>query len=189
MSAFKPDPDPSRNAYLDRMAFPWALYADGYYKAAALLINQCETFYDRNTLIYPIVFLYRQHIELVLKEFILDGNRYRQSFMLPQAHHNLVQLWQLCMKVIRQRRLPVSSAHIRIIDKVVREFNDYDPSSEAFRYPVTKRGVRSLASVEVPLSIRGLAQTMEEFEGCLRNLDALLDADISLQREFSWEND
>jgi len=187
MPVFKPDPDPSLNAYLDRVAVPWCLYADGYYKAAALLINQCETFYDRNTLIYPIVFLYRQYIELAFKEFILDGSRYRENLSPPQTHHNLNRLWQLCAEIIRERKLPVPPAHIQMIEKVVGEFNTYDPSSEAFRYPVTKRGARSLASAEVPLSIRGLAQTMKEVEGCLRNLDALLDADTSLQREFNRE--
>lgn len=72
-SLFSPDDDSAHNAYLDRLVIPWSLYRDGYQQAAFLLIEQCETFYARNTLIYPIVFLFRHHIELCLKEFILDG--------------------------------------------------------------------------------------------------------------------
>ena len=65
---FASDPDPWHNAYLDRVPMPWCLYADGYRKAATLLVERCETFYDRNTLIYPIAFLYRQYLELALTE-------------------------------------------------------------------------------------------------------------------------
>lgn len=181
---FAVDPDPWHNAYLDRVPMPWCLYADGYLKAATLIVEQCETFYDRNTLIYPMAFLYRQYLELALKGFILDGNKViAQPSALPK-HHKLDQLWAIAKEIVQERRLPVLRADIAAIEQGIREFSKFDPTSEAFRYPVDKQGAPSAASTATSLSIRGLAQAMEELAAGLRTLDGLLGADVDLEREF-----
>jgi hypothetical protein len=184
---FASDPDPWHNAYLDRVPMPWCLYADGYRKAATLLVERCETFYDRNTLIYSIAFLYRQYVELALKDFILDGNEViAQPYLLPKDHR-LDQLWSICKKIIRERRLPMLPIDTAAIERGIREFSKFDPTSEAFRYPVDKQGAPSAVSASTSLSIRGLAQGMDELAAGLRKLDGLLGADIGLEREFRHE--
>lgn len=181
---FASDPDPWHNAYLDRVPMPWGLYADGYRKAANLLVERCETFYDRNTLIYPIAFLYRQYIELALKEFILDGNRVvAEPHPLP-THHGLDQLWGVCKEIICERRLPVSPGDLAAVERGIREFSNFDPTSDAFRYPVDKKGTPSKPLTAGSLSIRGLAATMDQVAARLRKLDGLLGADVDLEREF-----
>lgn len=163
---------------------PWCLYADGYRKAANLLVERCETFYDRNTLIYPIAFLYRQYVELALKEFILDGNKVVLTpYPLPK-HHNLDELWAVCRKIIRERRVPMSPGDLAGVQDGIQEFSKFDPTSEAFRYPMDKHGAPSTPAAAKSLSIRGLAQAMAELAARLRKLDGLIGADVDLEREF-----
>jgi hypothetical protein len=50
----------------------WDLYSIGYKMAADVLIENSGRYPD--FLIYPIVFLYRQYIELRLKQIIIQGN-------------------------------------------------------------------------------------------------------------------
>lgn len=184
---FASDPDPWHNAYLDRVPMPWCLYADGYRRAASLLVERSETFYDRNTLIYPIAFLYRQYLELTLKEFILDGNEVVvAAHPLPKSH-KLDELWELCKRILHERDLPIRKAELTAIEKGIREFSKFDPTSEAFRYPVNKRGSPSIPPATKALSIRGLAAAMDELAAYLRTLESLLGADVDLEREFRSE--
>ena len=67
---FTSDQDIFHNAYLKRACGSWYAYADGYRRAADIINKNCQTFYDRNTLVYPMIFLYRQYIELALKDII-----------------------------------------------------------------------------------------------------------------------
>lgn len=181
---FASDPDLWHNAYLDRAPMAWWLYADGYRKAANLLVKQYETFYDRNALIYPIAFSYRQYIELTLKGFILDSNEVvAKAHSLPKSH-NLDELWSLCKKIIHERNLPVRKAELTAIENGIREFSKFDPTSEAFRYPANKRGGPSISPAAVKvLSIRGLAAAMDKLAERLRNLERLLGADMALEKE------
>jgi hypothetical protein len=148
------------------------------------VVDGCKTFYDRNTLLYPIGFLYRQYVELALKEFILLGNKVvAQPYPLPKRH-DLGELWSLCKKIARERRLPMSSADLAELDGAIHELNAFDPTSENFRYPVDKRGAPSSPGRFRNLSIRGLAKAMDRLAAHLRNLDGLLGADIDLEEEF-----
>jgi hypothetical protein len=57
----------------------WCLYAAGYKRAAELLIQQVRTTYEANTLIFPIIFLYRHYVEVTLKEIIEYGVTWMRS--------------------------------------------------------------------------------------------------------------
>ncbi len=66
--------DPFRIASLSSITeHSWPIYTAGFKKAADLLVKNARTAYDRNTLIFPVLFLYRQYIELSLKEIIGDA--------------------------------------------------------------------------------------------------------------------
>lgn len=55
----------------------WLFYVEGYRIAAERLVdNVLTTQTERDTLIYPIVFLYRHYIEIQLKEIIIIGSEY-----------------------------------------------------------------------------------------------------------------
>ena len=52
----------------------WSLYARGYKQAADLLVMHIdERTRDQDTLVYPVLFLYRQYFELRLKHVTSDA--------------------------------------------------------------------------------------------------------------------
>ena len=183
---FASDPDLFHNAHLDRGFISWGLYADGYRRAAELLVKQAKTYRDRNTLIYPIVFLYRQYLELSLKDFITQGNRVEVRNPRPM-HHRLNALWDICCRIARERGLPISKGRLRIIKQHVDEFERFDPTSEAFRYPVTTKNTPSIPDHGRRLSLRGLAAAMRGFSKAFRELSSLLDADVDIYEEFAYD--
>jgi hypothetical protein len=55
----------------------WTLYAIGYRNAGDVLVERVEQ--DRgeaDALVYPIVFCYRQYLELMLKDTLMEARRY-----------------------------------------------------------------------------------------------------------------
>jgi hypothetical protein len=84
----------------------WGVYARGYKEAADLLAQEVQ---ERNALqdlvVYPAVFLYRQYLELQIKDLI------RVSYMLLDKredfplHHRLKDLWKTCLGAGANRSL------------------------------------------------------------------------------------
>ena len=81
-------PDWWNNACIGFTDSEWPLYARGYKRAADILVmhvNECAT--DQDSLVYPILFLYRQHFELRLKHLIQDACRILdEEFVVPKTH-------------------------------------------------------------------------------------------------------
>ena len=62
------------NACLNWRYDNWELYASGYNTAGDILVQHIiDTRSDRDTLVFPIVFNYRQYLELRCKEIIRVG--------------------------------------------------------------------------------------------------------------------
>lgn len=64
--------DPSRNAWLHNTS--WVVYAEGFKRAAEILIENVSNTFEKNTVIFPILALFRQYVELTLKEIISYAN-------------------------------------------------------------------------------------------------------------------
>src|SRR5262249_50330134 len=71
----------------------WAGYAEGYKLAADLLVQHVvETRSNQDLLVFPIVFLYRQALEVALKHLILQGFQLLDIDEKLPTHHRLVHL-------------------------------------------------------------------------------------------------
>src|SRR6266849_9877987 len=68
-------PDWHNNACLNVMhGYDQIGYTEGYRRGARLLVEYvAENARDQDYLVYPIIFLYRHHIELALKNIIVRG--------------------------------------------------------------------------------------------------------------------
>jgi hypothetical protein len=179
-------PNPLRDVYVHNRGDGWWLYADGYRLAADRLIADAEglTLYQRNSVIYPILFLYRQHLELMLKYIILVGQRLRSETTQPLHHHRLRDLWGECKRVLRERSISVPSEDLTRVEHTIDELTALDPSSDLFRYPLGKTAEFPFPENlrQFDLSIFGAKLT--KVSVTLRHLAGLLDADLDLDREF-----
>lgn len=148
----------------------WYDYTTGYKEAADLLVAHVEATGRRaDKLGYPILFLYRQHLELVVKNLIrvcCDALGRAQDF---PKHHRLDQLWHTCAGLLLEVAPGTSVDEVRETTRLFRELSIADPNADGFRFPEDTRGHASLVgSVDVNLSsVRDIVEKMSFFLDCI----------------------
>lgn len=184
---FTSDSDWWHNACLNYLKDHWNSYADGYKKAADLLVKHVDnTHSNQDILVYPVVFLYRQHIELRLKILIRDGN---QLLDIPEKfplHHRIDDLWKQC-RIILEKVWPTDSAEeLEAIEECINQFSEKDPSSMAFRYPTDKDGSPLLPGIS-HINLRNLAEIITRISSFLDCASMGISEDLSLKHEMESE--
>jgi len=164
---FKSDVDWWHNACLNFLPDQWNLYAVGYKRAADLLV-ECvgQTRRHQDTLVYPIVFLYRQYLELRLKELIRNGSLLFDIHRKILRHHKIKELWMQCRKILEKEEFGCSSNDLDAIEECIHHFSEKDPYSMAFRYPTDKNGNRTLPGL-TNINLRNIAEVVERIASLL----------------------
>ncbi len=183
-SVFCSDADWQANACLNWSPDPIELYAMGYKRAGDRLVEFVLTnARDQDILVYPIVFLYRQYVELRLKEIIKEGRILLDEGRDFPMHHKIWDLWctakELSVKAFENEN---EQPTFDYAEHVIKEFSQIDPDSFAFRYPATKQGDKTLEGV-THINIRRLA---EHIEGLSKDLEGI-STGISVYRGWQQE--
>lgn len=128
-------------------------YIDSYKTAADILINQCMP----DLLMFPIIFCYRQYLELLLKN-INSANRINTNY---QIDHDLLEIWNIVKPFLQDNH---SEQEIQFIEGIIEMFDFLDPRSLTFRYATTKGGQSTLRErFKVPLiEIRQMIDTVDD---------------------------
>jgi hypothetical protein len=136
------------NACLNWCFDSWWLYAAGYKDAADVLVTHVvETGRQHDRLVYPIVFLYRQHLELMIKDIIRQGRKLEDiDEPFPKSHH-IDKLWLICRQLLSQISPNDSEEELDQVGRLIEEFSAVDPTSMSFRYPEDTDGGVSLPGV------------------------------------------
>jgi hypothetical protein len=198
--SFEPPPLPSEedklfdtgedwwhNACLNYMHDGWPAYVIGYKNAADILVDYIkEKRRSQDTLVFPILFLYRQYLELFIKNLIQKG-RHLQDICEPTPQgHNIHDLWRTFEKIMEGIAPGDSVEEIKQINRLISEFCAVDPKATAFRYPEDKKGNPSLPGMK-HINIRNVNDVIEKISVILEGADALLSEYLSLRAET--END
>ncbi|MFB2877821.1 hypothetical protein [Floridanema aerugineum] len=160
--------------------------AEGYYNGADILVNHViENGTGQDTLVYPIVFLYRQHLELRFKEIIREGWLLLNEGKDFRPTHDLQILWGQVKEVIEKvfpedEKTPGES----LTEHIVKEFSIHDPISMSFRYPESKDGKKFLANLE-NISISHLSEMLQGAYEFLYGVIAAIVHYRSLASEYS----
>lgn len=172
-----------------------SIYAAGYLHAARLLTQSvCLTKRKMDTLIYPIVFLYRHYVELTLKNLIIRGECFTyvqlNSKVKEKAlrNHDLNELWQ-CLKPIFYELW----SEIENIQKIMEGVESYigqitkiDKNSFSFRYSQTKdrkkRNLDGIQHINIPVFSEYMERLVMVLEGCDQHLDFLSNS-LAIERE------
>lgn len=164
---FKVDDDWWHNACLNYLPDNWNSYAEGYKRAGDLLVEHIKAErMEQDMLVYPIVFLYRQYIELRLKKLIRDGN---QLLDIPEEfpkHHEIDKLWRQCRRILEKVWPDGSAEELDVVEKCIYEFSQCDPTSMAFRYPTDKDGTLLLTDLK-HINLRNLSEVMARIASLL----------------------
>ena len=143
----KPDDHPFETARAGRSVrldpgygcSPIETMAIGYFEAAKLLLEACQTDDgDAGRLGYPAIFLYRQYIELSLKQVIAEYGPV-VGIEPNWTTHDLSRLWTLYTKVSHQLGAPADAGDAGA-EAIIKVFAAADPGSFSYRYPVDRRG-------------------------------------------------
>lgn len=164
---FRQDVD-GTEAYLHHMN-SLGLQATCYKEAADALVDvSASDRFKRDTLIYPIVFLYRHYLELSLKEIIWYGCRLTDQ---PRGgrrfHHRLDKLWEECVPLVLEIWPNTEQAQMRVVESCIAEFMRLDPASFAFRYPTAKDGSPSLPLDLRFINLKNLYEVMQKLANYL----------------------
>jgi hypothetical protein len=151
----------NKGARLDPMGFTpyggerpptgrWQLYAEGFLAAADRLVDGCKGLPYEDELIYPILSLYRHHLELQLK-FVLrccpECTEELKKWLTRK--HSVKRLWHKITEVYPRFSIGVSLECTKACQELVEEFDEHDPSSQGGRYPVDLEGNQTLARLDI----------------------------------------
>lgn len=161
-SLFTPVADEARVLALPTSgASAWPVYAQGYRMAGDLVLRTIlDTGHDQDFLVYPLIFLYRQYLELQLKQVIHIGRELHGGRGRPVDTHSLAALWDHAVTHIRQE-WPKDDLD-STIRRDLQEFDAVDGGSYAFRYPVGTLREPSLPVELERLNVRTFALRADE---------------------------
>jgi len=113
--------------------------------AADLLVSHSEeNTHERSNLVWPVVFCYRQYIELALKDMLAVHGKQVVPKILPNwKDHGLLPLWRSYKKLIDATLSEISAIdlpEVIAVDACIEEFDRVDTGSYTFRYPTDKQG-------------------------------------------------
>jgi hypothetical protein len=173
---FQAAPDWQHNACVGPSITSIATYADGYLRAARLLVNEvvlgCGTV---DVLVYPIVFNYRQYLELRLKEIVLSGRRFADTETKHDRTHRLTRSWQQAKSVLACDLALPGVAGLDFVDRVLAEFDALDSGSFTFRYATDKNQTnRSIPADIQHINVRHFAAMIERLADVLEGISMTL---------------
>jgi hypothetical protein len=154
----------------------WGLYAIGYKEAGDLLVEDvAENRGMADGLVYPIVFSYRQYLELTLKDVLMEARRYYEIDKPFKNEHSLLLPW--CpLRELLERRWPERPDELEAVEENLRQFDAVDSGSFAFRYARTKAGTPSLREDMRQINLRNLSEVVARIgtflESCATALSA-----------------
>ena len=184
--------DAWNNACIQPYDDGWSVYARGYRAAADLLVSHIgERHRDQDKLVYPILFLYRQYIELRLKHLCRDASGLLdQDYNFPMTHR-LLDLWSpLKQKVIAIEKSFGAMGDREVLNKaerILRALGDIDPQSDAFRYPVNTKGEKSLDHTVRYINVRHFKEQIDEVAALLEGIDVHLDVLADMRSNYGRE--
>ena len=147
-------------------------YITGYKEAADLVIQNALEKGDPHTLdtfLFPASFLYRQYIELVLKDIYLsfsDDNREEKKTTIKRVSHDLVRIWDKVKPIILKYFPDEDKSPLIATEEYIKQFAEEDKNSFVFRYPITKK-LELVHSEERRINLANLAERMDELKAFL----------------------
>ncbi|HST37381.1 MAG TPA: hypothetical protein VLK25_12230 [Allosphingosinicella sp.] len=163
------------NAYLDRNGHGrLVMMMTGYKEGADLMVKRTlDDSRKRDSLVFPIVFNYRQFIELSLK-YLIATYGHTVGIQANWKDHELAILWQEFIKVLRGYGHRDFNEGDQAAAQVVAEFAKVDPQSFSYRYPVDKKG-RPIPLRHDELNLAQLAAVMTALDNYFSGCDGYLD--------------
>lgn len=189
------EPDWQHNVILiDQQSASWGdgRYENGFRAAARGLVEDVVSSTHKDlyldVAVYPIAFLYRHHIELLMKQLIamlrwkegMQGN--------PPATHNLLNLWNTAEPLLTEQFNDESidwtqNAHVR---RLLTEWSKIDPNGTAGRYLRDKDGEIHWSGT-YRFNLRHFAEIVERLSAYLTEIS--IGVDYTLRQMIDYDTE
>ncbi|KEQ53289.1 hypothetical protein [Sphingobium chlorophenolicum] len=149
------------------------LMTEGYKSAADLAVaHAASNRFDRDLLVFPILFNYRQFIELSLKYHLATHGR-AVGIDANWKTHDLAVLWTSFREMLERYGTTDPDEADPVVESVVLEFAKIDPGSYSNRYPVDRQG-NALPIAYGAMHLENLADVMKAVAGYFTGCDGYL---------------
>ncbi|MCT8869356.1 hypothetical protein [Shewanella xiamenensis] len=170
----------------------WGIYANGYKEAADILVNQVEiraVGAYQDSLVYPVIFIYRQYLELAIKGLLQDAKRLQDIKGDMPKHHRIDQIWIECRNLLSEIWQGNSIKKLDQITRLLKDFAKVDPTSEAFRYPHDKKGQPSLEGL-THINLRNVREVIGKISviltGAQAQINEYLGYKADMEHDTGW---
>lgn len=178
--AFSPSVSSDDRGQLDAFVMPSdGAYLVGFQRAADMVVASSQSSdLNPDDLVFPVAYLYRHHLELMLKELVRLGIRLGALDRCEEAldGHNLHKLWNKAKQLILQVWPDSPDTDVQAVEQVILEFHKLDPSGQAFRYARDKDGGQHLANVPERIGLANLKSVVDAVSAFLDAAYAGIDA-------------
>lgn len=113
------------------------IVAPGYKDAGDILIKSLAENGRNDALTLPIIFCYRQYIELRLKDIIGLVNTFEESGQSFKCIHDLKKLWLTLRSSIEEEIDEQDREAFDAVEECIMELHGVDNKGTKFRYPVS----------------------------------------------------
>jgi hypothetical protein len=170
---FVPADDRWMNAHIEGAR--GSAYVIGYKLAGDVLVDHVARHeLDADTLVFPIVFSYRQYLELLLKDVLADARLYFNIDEAVPTGHPLLVLWRPLRKLLERRWPNGSPEELDAVGDGLRQFDAVDQGSFAFRYATDPAGKVSLPEGLSRINLRNLSEVIERIGVFLESCETAL---------------
>ena len=154
------------------------LMMTGYKDAADLMVAKSgDDRFARDTLVFPIIFNYRQFIELSLKHQLATFGP-RVGIQANWKTHDLAELWSEFLDMLERYGTQDPDEADPVVGEIILEFAKIDPGSYSYRYPVDRKG-DPVPVAYSDLHLPTLADVMKAVDGYFTGCDGYLDSLVS----------
>lgn len=144
--------------------------------------------------VYPISFLYRQFLELYIKDILLRFDKNFDGNNKPYSAHDVYPLWHKLLDLVRLNinDFPKQLLNMDFVDILCStdayfaEISVLDNGSMSFRYPDNKTHTKNFFNTEIPIDIRNLKERIDELANILCLIDETL-TNIQTMEEYFYE--
>lgn len=143
-------------------------------------------------MVFPIVFCYRQFLELQMKHLIRQGRELLELDEDFKMTHDLRMLWPYCRSTLEQvagsAEPPedIESA-LDAVTEGIEQLSSIDPLSEGFRYPEDKKGNPSLPDAIQIFNLRHFGAHVEKLGNLMRGASEQISVYFDDKRDMERE--
>jgi len=186
--------------YYDHAHFGWgnwdvtfAGYCMGYKESADTLIEEAissKIIRKLDTYIFPVLFLYKQYLELQMKYIYLkysEDSKKKKQKVIGKCSHNLMKIWNIIKPIMNEFASTKDNKTTNIVEKYIQQYHELDEGSFRFRYPIDIK-LNEILGDDERINYINLKERMNELKSFFTGVEGHLESVKDYKNEMESNN-